>query len=132
MLIARWQPPCRRSRKLFLSFKHGTFSYFFHLFSVFSLDFVICACPLEIHNRGPSQDFVAQWHSVPCWEALSISGQYLEKFRASKNKRGEAAMLLSLAESLPQVLHASFWKYASRTTQMVDWTHIYRWHCDLS
>lgn len=30
--------------------------------------------------------------------ALSISGQYLEKFRASKNRRGEAAMLLSLAE----------------------------------
>jgi len=30
--------------------------------------------------------------------ALSISGQYLEKFRASKNQRGEAAMLLSLAE----------------------------------
>ncbi|CAL1131092.1 unnamed protein product [Cladocopium goreaui] len=30
--------------------------------------------------------------------ALSISGQYLEKFRVSKNRRGEAAMLLSLAE----------------------------------
>ena len=33
-------------------------------------------------------------------EALSISGQYLEKFRG-QNRRGEAAMLLSLAESGP-------------------------------
>ena len=47
-------------------------------------------------------------------QALSISGQYLEKFRASKNRRGEAAMLLSLAEPSPQsfeildLLHQTF------------------------
>lgn len=47
--------------------------------------------------------FLIRFSCVASYEALSISGQYLEKFRASKNQRGEAAMLLSLAESLPQM-----------------------------